>query len=164
VLELAAAKAEWSKPPPPGVFRGIAHTKAFRSHCAQVAEVVVDGPSVRVKRVVAAVDCGFVVNPDIVRAQVEGAIAFGLSAALYQAVTLEHGRVVETNFHQQKVLRMHEMPVVEVHLVDSHEPPTGIGEPGLPPIAPAVANAIFAATGKRLRRMPLLAALNEVKP
>ncbi len=164
VLELAAAKAEWSKPLPSGIFRGIAHTKAFRSHCAQVAEIVMDGHSVRVKRVVAAVDCGFVVNPDIVRAQVEGAIAFGLSAALHQAVTLDHGRVVETNFHQQKVLRMHEMPVVEVHLVDSHEPPTGIGEPGLPPIAPAVANAIFAATGKRLRRMPLLAALKEVMP
>lgn len=161
VLELAATKAEWSKPTKPGTFRGIALTKAFQSYCAQVAEVSVEGHSVRVHRVVAAVDCGLVVNPDIVRAQVEGAIAFGLSAALHQAITIDHGRVRETNFHELKLLRMHEMPVVEVHIVESHEPPTGIGEPGVPPIAPAVANAIFAATGRRLRRLPLLAALKE---
>jgi len=122
---------------------------------AQVAEVSVTDNRLRVHRVVAAVDCGIVVNPDIVTAQVEGAIAFGLGAALKQRVTFEAGRVVETNFHQYKSLRMHEMPHVEVHIVKSNEPPSGIGEPGLPPIAPAVANAIFAATGRRIRALPI---------
>jgi isoquinoline 1-oxidoreductase subunit beta len=123
--------------------------------------VSVEGGAIRVHRVVAAVDCGTVVNPDIVRAQVEGGIIFGLSAALHQQITLSKGRVRETNFHELKLLRMHETPEIEVHIVDSQEPPTGIGEPGLPPIAPAVANAVFAATGIRLRRLPLLASLAE---
>ncbi len=159
VLELAAEKAGWGTPPPPGVFRGVAMTRAFSTYCAQVAEVSVEGTSIRVRRVVAAVDCGVVVNPDIVRAQVEGGIVFGLSAALFQQITLSGGRVREKNFHELRLLRMHETPEIEVHIVDSQEPPTGIGEPGLPPIAPAVANAVFAATGIRLRRLPLLPSL-----
>jgi len=104
--------------------------------------------------VVAAVDCGMVINPDGVRQQVEGGIVYGLSAALHGAITLEHGRVLQSNFHDYTPLRFSEMPQVEVHIVASSEPPTGIGEPGTPPIAPAVANAVFALTGKRLRRMP----------
>lgn len=161
VLALAAEKAGWGKPTPNGVFRGLAQTRAFSTYSAQVAEVSVEGGAIRVHRVVAAVDCGTVVNPDIVRAQVEGGIIFGLSAALHQQITLSKGRVRETNFHELKLLRMHETPEIEVHIVDSQEPPTGIGEPGLPPIAPAVANAVFAATGIRLRRLPLLASLAE---
>ncbi|MFO0677300.1 MAG: xanthine dehydrogenase family protein molybdopterin-binding subunit [Polyangiaceae bacterium] len=155
VLDLAASKAEWGKPLPKGMGRGIALSKSFGSYAAHVAEVSVTNGKLRVHRVVVAVDCGTVVNPDIVAAQVEGAVAFGLSAALKQRVTFEKGRVAESNFHQYKSLRMHEMPDVVVHVVPSTEPPTGIGEPGLPPIAPAVANAIFAATGRRIRSLPL---------
>jgi len=161
VLELAAEKAGFGAPAPKGIFRGIGLTRAFSTYCAEIAEVSVEGHDVRVHRVVAAVDCGAVVNPDIVAAQIEGGICFGLGAALYQAITLEHGRVRETNFHAFPLVRMHEMPKVEVHLVPSREAPTGVGEPGVPPIAPAVANAIFAATGKRLRRLPLVPALAE---
>ena len=151
----------WKTPPPTGIFRGIGLTHAFSTFCAEIAEIAVDGHAVSVKRVVAAVDCGAVVNPDIVTAQIEGGICFGLGAALKQAITIEHGRVKETNFHQFPLLRMHEMPKVEVFIVPSKEGPTGVGEPGVPPIAPAVANAIFAATGVRLRRLPLLPALAE---
>lgn len=161
VLELAAEKIGWSRPPPPGIFRGIGLTRAFSTYCAEIAEVSVTGHEPRVHRVVAAVDCGSVVNPDIVAAQIEGGIAFGLGAALHQRITIEHGRVKEKNFNLFPPLRMHEMPRVEVFCVPSNEAPTGVGEPGLPPIAPAVANAIFAATGKRLRRMPLVPALAE---
>ena len=161
VLELAAEKIGWKTPPPTGIFRGIGLTHAFSTFCAEIAEIAVDGHAVSVKRVVAAVDCGAVVNPDIVTAQIEGGICFGLGAALKQAITIEHGRVKETNFHQFPLLRMHEMPKVEVFIVPSKEGPTGVGEPGVPPIAPAVANAIFAATGVRLRRLPLLPALAE---
>jgi isoquinoline 1-oxidoreductase beta subunit len=125
---------------------------------AQVAEVSVssDG-TVRVHRVVCAVDCGTVVNPDTVKAQMAGGIAFGLTAALKADITIEAGRTQQSNFHDYPLLRMDEMPVVEVHIVSSDESPRGIGEMGVPPIAPAVANAIFAATGKRLRRLPILA-------
>jgi CO/xanthine dehydrogenase Mo-binding subunit len=101
------------------------------------------------------VDCGQVVNPGIVEAQMQSAINFGLSAALYGEITLQDGRVVQSNFHDYPVLRMQEAPAIEVHIVPSHEPPTGVGEPGLPPIAPAVANAVFAATGKRIRTLPV---------
>jgi isoquinoline 1-oxidoreductase beta subunit len=104
---------------------------------------------------VCAIDCGLVINPDIVRAQVEGAIAFGLGAALRQEITLKDGAVEQSNFHDFEPLRLHEMPAVEVYLVDSKEPPTGIGEPGLPPIAPAVTNAILAATGRPVRTLPI---------
>ena len=160
VLDLAAEKANWLTPLTPIATgarrgRGIALQKAFGTHVAQVAEVTVqqDG-SFTVDRVVCAVDCGVVINPDIVRSQVEGAIGFGLSF-LRQAITLENGRVKQGNFNDYPVLRMNGMPVVEVHIVPSTELPTGIGEPGVPPIAPAVVNAIAAATGVSIRSLPL---------
>ena len=132
--------------------------KSFDSYVAEVAEVLVgkDG-SLKVQRVVCAVDCGVVVNPDIVRAQMESGIAYGLGAALYGAITLDGGVVQEANFDRYKTLRLSDMPVVEVHIVPSAENPTGVGEPGLPPIAPAVANAIASITGKPVRRLPLRA-------
>lgn len=157
VLRLAAEKARWSEPVAKGQRRGrgVALHESFGTVVAQIAEVVVgtDG-ALSVERVVCAVDCGIAVNPDIVRAQMEGGIAFGLSAALHGAITLEKGRVQQSNFHDYPVLRMTEMPRVEVHIVPSANPPSGVGEPGTPPIAPAVANAIRAATGKRIRRLP----------
>jgi isoquinoline 1-oxidoreductase subunit beta len=158
VLNLAAEKAGWGTPTAPGVGRGIAVHESFSSYVAEVAEVLVgkDG-SLKVLRVVCAVDCGIVVNPDIVRSQMEGGIAYGLGAALYGAITLEGGVVRQANFDSYRTLRMSDMPVVEVHVVPSTEKPTGVGEPGLPPIAPAVANAIAAATGKPVRRLPLRA-------
>lgn len=155
-LELAAQKAGWGKPLPAGVHRGIAVAQSFGSYVAEVAEVSVakDG-KVKVHRVVGAVDCGVTANPQIVKRQIESAIVYGLSAALYGKITFKDGRVEQSNFHDYPVLRIDEMPKVEVHIVASTEPPGGIGEPGLPPIAPAVANAIFAATGKRLRKLPI---------
>ena len=156
VLEAVAAKAGWGQPLPDGVFRGIALAKSFGSFVAEVAEVSVSADGVpRVHRVVAAVDCGMIVNPEIIRRQIESAIVFGLSAALYGKITFKNGRVEQNNFHNYQVLRMSEMPKVEVHILPSTENPGGIGEPGTPPIAPAVANAIFAATGKRLRSLPI---------
>ena len=155
VLELAAQKAGWGAPLPPGHFHGVALARAFQSCVAQVAEVSVRDGSVRVHRVVCAADCGQVVNPGTLRAQMEGGINFGLSAALHGEITLAAGRVQQSNFHDYPLLRMHEAPDIEVHLVASAEAPTGAGEPGVPPIAPAVANAVFAATGKRIRRLPL---------
>jgi isoquinoline 1-oxidoreductase beta subunit len=156
VLELAAQQADWGQPLPAGVFRGIAVAQSFGSYVAQVAEVSVsvDGTP-RVHRVVAAVDCGMTVNPGIIRQQIEGAIVYGLSAALHGRISLKAGRVQEGNFNDYPVLRMHEMPRVEVHILPSSENPGGIGEPGTPPIAPAVTNAIFAATGQRIRRLPI---------
>jgi isoquinoline 1-oxidoreductase beta subunit len=161
VLELAAAKAGWGTPLKPGKAgekrgRGIAVVESFNTYVAQVAEVTVDKDGkLKVDRVVCAVDCGIAVNPDNIRAQMEGAIGFGLSAALYGAITLKDGNVEQSNFHDYQVLRINEMPEVEVHIVPSPEKPTGVGEPGVPPLAPAVANAIAAATGKRLRNLPL---------
>ena len=156
VLEMAAAKAGWDKAPPKGRSRGIAVHKANGSFVAQVAEVSVDNAGkVRVHRVVCAVDCGQVVNPDSVQAQMEGSIVFGLTAALYGAITMRNGKVRQSNFHNYKMLRMDEMPVIEVTIIPSTESPGGIGEPGTPPIAPAVTNAIFSATGKRIRRLPI---------
>lgn len=154
-LDLAAARAGWGMPPPAGRHRGVAVHESFGSVVAQVAEVSVEGGAVRVHRVVAAIDCGTVVNPDTVAAQVEGGIVYGLTAALHGRITLERGRVKEGNFHDYPALRIDEMPAVEVHLVASSAPPSGVGEPGTPPIAPAVANAVFAATGRRLRALPL---------
>ena len=156
VLELAAQKAGWGQPLPSGVFRGIAVAQSFGSFVAEVAEVSVaaDGTP-RVHRVVAAVDCGKTVNPEIIRRQIEGGIVYGLSAALYGKITFKDGRVEQGNFHDYPVLRMNEMPKVEVHILPSTEKPGGIGEPGTPPIAPAVTNAIFAATGKRVRTLPI---------
>ena len=155
VLDLAAEKAGWGKPLPKGRFRGVAVHFSFGSFVAQVAEVSVEGGAVRVHRVVCAVDCGIAVNPAGVTAQMESAIVFGLSAALHSELTLKGGRVQQSNFHNYKVLRLDEMPVVEVHIVPSREKPGGAGEPGTPPIAPAVANAVFAATGKRIRQLPM---------
>jgi isoquinoline 1-oxidoreductase subunit beta len=155
VLELAATKAGWGAPLPRGRSRGIAVHESFGSFVAQVAEVSVDDGRVRVHRVVCAVDCGIAVNPDTVEAQMEGAIVYGLTATLKSAITVAGGRVVQSNFHDFPVLGIDEMPQVEVHIVPSAEPPGGVGEPGTPPIAPAVANAIFAATGRRIRRLPI---------
>ncbi len=156
VLELAAEKAGWGHSLPARVGHGVSVQHAFRTYMAQVAEVEVakDG-AVRVRRVVCAVDCGAVVNPDIVRAQIEGAIIFGVTAALYGAITLKNGRVEQANFDTYQMLRINEAPAIEVHIVQSSEPPGGMGEPGTSAIVPAVANAIFAATGKRLRKMPV---------
>jgi isoquinoline 1-oxidoreductase beta subunit len=156
VLELAADKAGWTAGPmPKGKGRGIAVCEAFNSFVAQVAEVSVDDAgSIKVDRVVCAVDCGTAVNPDIIKAQMEGGIGFGLGAALYGAVTLKDGRIEQGNFNDYRVLRMNEAPKVEVYIAPSTEKPTGVGEPGVAPIGPAVANAVFAATGKRMRVFP----------
>jgi isoquinoline 1-oxidoreductase beta subunit len=155
VLNLAAEKAGWGSPLPAGRARGIAVHESFGSFVAEVAEVTVDADgSFKVDRVVCAVDCGIAVNPDIVRAQMEGGIGYGLSAALREAVTMVEGRVEQSNFTDYQPLRISEMPVIEVHIVPSAEPPSGVGEPGLPPLAPAVANAIRGVTGKPLHRLP----------
>jgi isoquinoline 1-oxidoreductase beta subunit len=156
VLELAAEKAGWGRSLPKGSGRGVALQFVFGTYMAQVAEVEVskDG-AVRVRRVVCAVDCGSVVNPDTVEAQIQGAVIFGISAALFGRITLKDGRVEQTNFHTYQVLRMNEAPVIEVHIVKSTEPPGGMGEAGTSAIAPAVTNALFAATGKRLRKLPV---------
>jgi len=156
VLELAAEKAGWGRSLPKGSGRGVSLQFVFGTYMAQVAEVEVskDG-GVRVRRVVCAVDCGSVVNPDTVEAQIQGAVIFGISAALFGRITLKDGRVEQTNFHTYRVLRMNEAPVIEVHIVKSTELPGGIGEAGTSAIAPAVTNALFAATGKRLRKLPV---------
>lgn len=156
VLELAAEKSGWGKPLPEGRGRGIAMHESFGSFVAQVAEVsVTQQGAVKVHRVVCAIDCGRYVNPLTIETQMESGIVFGLSAALHGAITLKNGRVEQSNFHDYPVLRMNEMPQVEVHIVPSREAPGGVGEPGVPPTAPAVANALFAATGARLRSLPM---------
>ena len=156
VLALAAEKAGWGQKLPPRVGRGVSVQNAFATPMAQVAEVEVakDG-TVRVRRVVCAVDCGIVVNPDTVLAQIQSAVMFGITAALYGEITLKNGRVEQSNFDSYQMLRMNEAPDVEVHIVQSQESPGGMGEAGTSAIVPAVANAIFAATGKRLRRLPV---------
>jgi isoquinoline 1-oxidoreductase beta subunit len=156
VIELAAEKAGWGQSLPKSVGRGVSVQFVFGTYMAQVAEVEVSGNGeVRVRRVTCAVDCGIVVNPDTVRAQIEGAIIFGITAALYGEITLKNGRVEQANFDTYQILRLDEAPVVDVHIVNSAEAPGGMGEAGTSAIVPAVANAIFAATGKRLRRMPI---------
>ncbi len=157
VLDLAASRADWGSPMPEGWGRGIAYFATFGvTHVADVAEVsVADDGTVRVHRVVCAVDCGTVINPDTVAAQMEGGIVFGLTAALKASVTIGKGRTQQSNFYDYPLLRMDEMPVVEVYIVPSTEQPSGIGEMGVPPIVPAVANAVFAATGKRIRHLPI---------
>ncbi|MFQ5723711.1 MAG: molybdopterin cofactor-binding domain-containing protein, partial [Terriglobia bacterium] len=187
VLELAAEKAGWGRPLLAGrgpstslpstslpsaslraggtgrAGRGIAGHYSFQSYVAQVAEVSVDANGrVRVHRVVCAVDCGRAVNPDGVKAQMESGIVYGLTAALKGAITIQNGAVEQSNFHNYQMLRIGEMPRVEVHIMPSAEPPSGTGEPGVPPIAGAVGNALFAATGKRLRRLPIRA--EDLKP
>jgi isoquinoline 1-oxidoreductase subunit beta len=161
-LKLAAEKAGWGEPFPTGrtaggAFRGrgVAVHESFRSVVAHVVEVTVTDGSVKVDRVVTAVDCGIAVTPDVVRAQMQSCIGYGLSAALYGKISLTNGRVDQTNFHQYRVLRINEMPrAIEIHIVPSTNPPSGVGEPGTPPIAPAVANAVRAATGIKLRKLP----------
>ena len=156
VLRLAAEKAGWDKSLPNGAARGVAVHESFGSYVAQVVELhLADDGAVTVDRVVIAVDCGRVVNPDIVRTQMEGAMGFGLSAALYSELTLEKGAVTQGNFDDFEVLRFPAMPKVEVHIVDSAAKPTGVGEPAVPPTGPAVANAVAALTGKRIRRLPM---------
>jgi len=156
VLELAAEKAGWGKRLPAGVGRGVSIQFVFATYLAQVAEVEVskDG-AVRVRRVVCAVDCGTVVNPDTVRAQIQSGSIFGLTAALRGEITLKGGRVEQSNFHDYPMLRMNETPAIEVYIVNSGEPPGGMGEAGTSAIAPAVTNAIYAATGKRIRKLPV---------
>ena len=155
VLDLVAAKAGWGSALPPGRFRGIAQHASFDSFAAAVAEVEVSGKTITVKRVIIAIDCGLVVNPNLVAAQLEGSVVFGLGAALKQEITWKKGRVEQSNFNDFELLRGNECPVIETHLVPGNGPPSGVGEPGVPPVAPAVANAVFAATGIRLRSLPL---------
>jgi isoquinoline 1-oxidoreductase subunit beta len=163
VLELAAEKAGWGQPLPERVGRGVSLQFVFATYMAQVAEVeVAKNGAVRVRRVVCAVDCGTIVNPDTVRAQIQSGIIFGITAALHGEITLKNGRVEQTNFDTYQVLRMDEAPAIEVHILRSSEPPGGMGEAGTSAIPPAVTNAIFAATGKRLRKLPVdIAALKQ---
>jgi isoquinoline 1-oxidoreductase beta subunit len=156
VLDLVAAKAGWGTPLPPGTGRGVALLFGFGTYLAEVAEVAVapDG-KFSVKRIVCAVDTGVVINPNTVEAQIQSGIVYGLTAALYGDITFKNGRVEQSNFDNYQMLRINEMPVIEVHIVSSAEAPGGIGEPGTSAVQPAVANAIFAATGKRLRKMPI---------
>ncbi|ANB16880.1 xanthine dehydrogenase family protein molybdopterin-binding subunit [Dokdonella koreensis] len=160
VLDLAAERAGWSRPLAPAGGkrrgRGIAVHKSFDTYVAQVAEVTVEADGrFKVDRVVCAVDCGVAINPDVIRAQMEGGIGYGLSAALLGAITLKDGVVEQSNFHDYRPLRMQDMPAVEVHIAASSEKPTGVGEPGTAVVAPAVVNALFAATGQRIRRLPI---------
>ena len=155
VLNLAAEKAGWGQPLAKGVARGIAVAESFNSFVAQVAEVrLVDGKP-KVERVVCAVDCGVAINPDVIKAQMEGGIGFGLGAVLHDEITLTDGMVDQSNFHDYLPLRINEMPKVEVHIVPSSADPTGVGEPGVPPIGPAVANALYRLTKKRIRSLPM---------
>ena len=156
VLDLVARKSGWGRQLPPRAGRGVSLQFVFGTYMAQVAEVdVASDGTVRVRRVVCAVDCGTVINPDTVEAQIQGAIMFGVTAALYGEISIKDGRVQQANFDSYRILRMNEAPAVEVHIVSSQEPPGGIGEPGTSAIVPAIGNAIFAATGKRLRKMPI---------
>ena len=154
VLKHVAEKAKWGQEMPKGMGRGIAYHMSFGSRVAMVSEVSVEAGALKVNRVIAAVDCGVAINPDVIAAQVEGAIGFALSAVLRNRVTFAEGVVEQGNFDDYEPTRIKEMPAVEVHVVPSAEAPTGIGEPGLPPLAPAIGNAVFAATGKRLRSLP----------
>ncbi len=155
VLELVAEKAGWDRPLPAGRHRGVAVHRSFGTYVAQVAEISVADGSWRVDRVVCAVDCGIAVNPDVIRAQMEGSIGFALGAILHGKITMTNGVVDQSNYDTFRILRMNEMPAVEVHIVASDETPTGVGEPGVPPLGPAVSNALTAATGARRRVLPL---------
>jgi len=155
VVEVAASKAGWGRALPEGRFRGVALHYSYYSYVAQVAEISInDKGQVRAHRVVCVIDCGTAINPQTVRAQMEGSIVFGLTAAMKGETTIKNGRVEQTNFHDYPLLQMHEMPVIETHIIESEGPMGGVGEPGVPPIAPAVGNAIYAATGRRVRSQP----------
>jgi isoquinoline 1-oxidoreductase beta subunit len=155
VLKRAAAEAGWGQPLPAGRARGVALHESFDTIVAQVAEVSLDAGRIRVHRVTCAVDCGVVVNPGIVAQQMEGGVIFGLSAALHGRVDIEGGVVKQKNFPDHPLLQMKDAPLVATHIVPSTRPPSGMGEPGVPPVAPAVANALFVLTGQRLRELPL---------
>jgi len=158
VLELAATKAGWNNPLPEGHFHGIAVMESFGSYVAQIAEVSIqekENLPIKVHKVICAADCGIIVNPDTVEAQLQSAIIFGLTAALTGEISIENGRVVQSNFHDYPQLRIDEVPKIEVHLIKNTEAVGGVGEIGVPTIAPAVANAVFAATGKRVRKLPI---------
>jgi len=155
VLNKAAEKSSWHQPLPKGMFRGIAVCDAMGSFLAQVAEVSIDNKKVRVHRVVCVIDCGVAVNPDGVRAQMEGGIIFGLTAALYGEITITNGQVRQANFNDYKMVRLDEAPVIEIEILQSDAPMGGAGEPGVAPIAAAVGNAVAAATGKRIRSLPI---------
>jgi len=156
VLELAADKANWGAPPPAGRARGCGVMFSYGSYVAHVAEVSVapDG-RVRVHKLVGAIDAGFAVNPDQVKAQMEGGGIYALTALLYGAITIDKGRVQQSNFHDYPMLRINEAPVMETYILDSGQPAGGLGEPGVPTVAPAVCNAIYALTGKRIRSLPI---------
>jgi isoquinoline 1-oxidoreductase beta subunit len=149
-------KAQWDKPLPAGRGRGVAVHESFNTYVAQVAEITLNkDKTFSVDRVVIAVDCGIAVNPDVIRAQMEGGMGFGLSATLNSELTLKNGSVEQSNFHDYTVLRINQMPEVQVYIVASVQPPSGVGEPATPVIAPAVANALAHATGKRFYKLPL---------
>lgn len=154
-LNLVAKKSDWHKPLAEGRSRGIAVHEAMGSYVSQVVEISIDDGNLRIHRVVCAIDCGLAVNPDGVRAQIEGGIIYGLTAALYGEITIQKGQVQQSSFHDYQMLRINQMPTIEVHIVPSSEKMGGAGEPGVPPVAPALANAIFAATGRRVRRLPV---------
>ena len=156
VLRLAAEKADWGHPPAEGIHRGIAVWASFESYVAQVAEVsIAENNEIKVHRVVCVIDCGTVINPDTVKAQMDSGIVYGLTAALKGKIDIKDGAVAQSNFHDFPLLRIDEMPKIETYIIANNQSPGGVGEPGLPPIAPAVANAVFAATGKRIRKLPL---------
>jgi isoquinoline 1-oxidoreductase beta subunit len=157
VINLAAEKANWADALPVGQGRGLAYFATFgMTDVADIVDIAVDEQgNVRVKRVVCAVDCGLAVNPDNVIAQMQGGIVFGLTAALKAEATLKNGRIQQSNFHDYPIWRMDEMPIIEVYIVPSDHLPSGIGEMGVPPVAPAIANAVYAATGKRVRHIPI---------
>ncbi|HYG14019.1 MAG TPA: molybdopterin cofactor-binding domain-containing protein, partial [Methylophilaceae bacterium] len=155
VLQLAADKAGWGSPLPQGRGRGLSVQFAFGTYLAQVAEVEVVEEEVKVKRMVCSLDCGMMVNPETIRAQMEGGIVFGISGALWGEITTKGGRVQQSNYDNYRVMRINEAPVIEVHLIESGEAPGGIGEPGTAGVAPALGNAVFAASGKRIRQLPI---------
>jgi isoquinoline 1-oxidoreductase subunit beta len=156
VLQLAADKAGWNKPLPAGHYQGIACFACFNTYMAEVVEISMDGDKPRVHRVVGAMDCGQVVHPGILEQQIQGGVIFALTNALRGKITIEKGRVVQGNFDDYEPIRMNEAPIVEAHFVPSTEAPTGAGEPPVPPLAPALCNAIYAATKKRIRALPIL--------
>ncbi len=156
VLQLAADKAGWGKPLPATHYRGIACFGSFGTYMAQVVELSMEGDQPRIHRVVGAMDCGQVVNPNILEQQIHGGVIYGLANALRAKITIEKGRVVQGNFDDYAPLRMNEIPAVEAYSVESSEAPTGAGEPPIPPLAPAICNAIYAATKKRIRALPIL--------